>query len=418
MKKPHIVWILALIALTVACSGKDDQQAANTEAKADRSNPPVEKVVVGLLAPKTGVMGVHGESMEMGAKVAETVLNKRGGINGKTVEVVVVDTQSDPAVTAQRARELIERKHVNLLMGTGLSSSTLAAIPIATNANVPFIYSMDGEAKTCQPGKPNEVSKLVWGAGFTERMIVRPFLSFLVEKILPKHAKSKVYFLGGDYVFPRATNQYARSVAEAMGLKVVGEEYADVSTTDYTPVIRRIMKSRADLLLVTNPGSAAVTFMRQAQQLGLSDKMIVSGFATFAQEAVSGMGNASQGVYYANRYSDLIDSPVNAAFVAEFRNLYPNQPLLPGPTVAAGGYGALMVAAEAFQKAGSTDPAAFYKAMRGLEMDLPQGHVIVDPDNNIFQQPMYLLRVDKQKYIVLSDLGLQKHPGLEGCSVR
>lgn len=373
---------------------------------------------VGLLAPKTGVMAGHGESMEMGLRVAEAVLNERGGVLGKKVEVVVLDTQSDPGTAAQRTNELIEKNKVQLILGTGLSSETLATIPITTRAKVPFIYAMDGELKTCTAGNANAVSQYVWGAGFTERMVVKPFLSYLAKEVIKKPKGAKVYLLGGDYVYPRSTNQFARQVAEQMGFAVVGEEYADVATSDYTPVIRRIAQSGASLLLVTNPGSAAAVFMRQAKQLKLDKQMVISGFATFAQEAVGEMGDASEGAVYANRYTDLLDSEENNAFVAQFRRIYPDKPLLPGPSVAAGGYGAMIVAAAAFAKAGTLDADAFSKAMQGLSMDLPQGKVVVDPSNNIFQQHMYLLKIEKQKYKVISDLGLQTHPDLDGCSVK
>lgn len=401
----HYILLLVAVSLTPGCD-------LGSDSKKD------EGLRVGLLAPKTGVMAGHGESMEMGVRVAVSALNERGGVLGKNVGVTVLDTQSDPGIAAQRARELVDKHNVQIVIGTGLSSETLAVIPITTKANVPFIYSMDGELKTCKPGNPREVSNLVWGAGFTERMIVKPFLSYLASDVLKKSEKLKIYLLGGDYVYPRTTNQFAKQTAEEMGFSVVGDEYADVSTNDYTPVIRRIAQSGADLLLVTNPGSAAAAFMRQAKQLQLDKQMLISGFATFAQEAVSEMGNASEGAIYANRYTDLLENEVNKEFVAQFRKMYPGKPLLPGPTVAAGGYGSLIVAANAFDIAGSFDAKKFADAMRGLKMNLPQGSIEVDPANNIFRQHMYLLRVHDQKYEVISDLGMQTHPGLTGCSVK
>jgi urea transport system substrate-binding protein len=288
---------------------------------------------------------------------------------------------------------------------------------VTTRLGVPFIYSMDGELKTCRARDPNEVAKFVWGAGFTERMIVPPFFERLAASVI-KARPVKVYFLGGDYVYPRATNAFARSVAEEMKFEVVGDEYTDVSTADYTPVIRRIARSGANLLIVTNPGSAAATFMRQARQFGLGRSMVITGFATFAQETVGEMGGAAEGAIYANRYSDLLETPVNAAFVAAFRKRYPDRPLLPGPTAAAGAYGAMVVAAQAYAKAESIDPDAFAEAMKGLRVNLPQGQVVVDPTNNIFDQHLYLLKVVNEKYKVLEDMGEQKHPGLVGCSVK
>jgi Periplasmic binding protein domain len=55
-------------------------------------------------------------------------------------------------------------------------------------------------------------------------MIVRPFLGYLTRNVLKTGTHTRVYFLGGDYVYPRATNQYARQIAEELGLTVVGDE--------------------------------------------------------------------------------------------------------------------------------------------------------------------------------------------------
>src|SRR4051794_24413 len=77
---------------------------------------------VGVLSAKTGVMAAHGASIEMGVQLAERVLNRQGGVLGRKVEVISLDTQSDPGVAVERARELLQRYRVNLLIGTGLSS--------------------------------------------------------------------------------------------------------------------------------------------------------------------------------------------------------------------------------------------------------------------------------------------------------
>src|ERR1051325_4325926 len=401
-----------VIALLMSCSPAERSDRSTTTGGTPRA------ITIGVLAPKTGFMSGHGNSIDMGARLAEAELNAHGGINGTPVKVVSLDTTSEPAGAADRARERIPRFNARLLIGTGTSASTLAVIPINTSARVPFIYSLDGECKTCVARSPQTASQYVWGSGVTERMAVRPMLVYLGGRFQKAGNSFRIYFIGGDYVYPRTTNAYARSVAEELGFKIVGDEYSDTSTRDYTPVIRRILAAKPDLLIVTNPGASGVTFMRQALQLGLNTKVAISGFATFDQEAVDAMGAASEGVYCVNRYSNELQTGANAAFLAAFGKMYRDKPLLPGPTAAAGAYGAILVAARAFEKAGSTEPDRFYAAMRGLEMDLPQGHVIVDPSNNIFQQPMYIMQIRGQKYHVVTDLGLQKHPGLEGCSVQ
>lgn len=414
MKYRQLVILVSAVAIAVVTASCSRRESPGSR----RLTTPQSAITIGVLAPKTGFMSGHGNSMEMGAHLAEKEINARGGINGSPVKVVVLDTTSEPAGAAERARELIQRFNARLLIGTGTSASTLAVIPISTAARVPFIYSLDGECKTCAPGAPQTASRYVWGSGFTERMAVRPMLQHLASRFQRPGKPFRVYLIGGDYVYPRTTNAYARQVAEELGFKVVGDEYSDTSTRDYTPVVRRILTANPELLIVTNPGASGVTFMRQALQLGLNTKVAISGFATFDQEAVDAMGSASEGVYCVNRYSNELKNATNAAFVATFRKAYPDKALLPGPTAAGGAYGAILIAARAFEKAGSTEADRFHAAMQGMEMDLPQGHVVVDPANNIFQQPMYIMQIRAQKYHVVADLGIQRHPGLQACSVQ
>lgn len=381
-------------------------------------NKNVKSFTIGVLADKTGVMSGHGSSIEKGAKVAEQVLNANGGVLGMHVKLIILDAQSDPTTTADRTKELVEKDSVNVIIGTGTSASTLAAIGPATKAGVPFIYSLDGECKTCAMGKPTQASGVIWGSGFTERMIVKPYLSYLASKFKKPNSPFKIYLIGGDYVYPRTTNAYAGQVAQQMGFEIVGEEYSDMATKDYTQVIRRIIRANPDLLIVTNPGAAGVNFMRQAIPLGLNKLVTIGGFATFDQEAVEAMGKASEGVFVINRYSKFLDNAENKIFLAAYRKLYPYDHLLPGPTSAAGAYGSILVAAKAFNSAGNLSKAGFTAAMKKLEINLPQGPIRVNPTNNIFDQHIYIMQIKDQQYQVVEDIGMQTQPGFEGCSVK
>lgn len=397
------LWLLLATAALASCGpqGKDDG-----------------KFVVGVIADRTGFMSGHGQSTEMGAKLAANEINRSGGINGKPIELVVLDGQSDPAATGGRARELIQRNGAGLLLGTGTSAATLAAIGPATEAKVPFIYTLDGEIKTCAPGKPDALNPYIFASGFSERMAVAPLLGFLTEHVGKPPQQTKVFLVGGDYVYPRTTNAYANEVATKLGMGVVGDEYSDTATADYTPLIRRILVAKPDVLLVTNPGASGVTFMRQAQQFGLPSKMLISGFATFDQEAVSAMGNASEGVFAINRYSNKLDSPENTRFVAAFHKAYPDQQLLPGPTAAAGSFGALMIAAAAARDVKSITADKLITALNGRQAALPQGTVRINASNHMFEQPLYIMQIHNQGYDVVKTVPTSGHPGFEACSVR
>ena len=375
-------------------------------------------VRIGVLAPISGFMSGHGGSIEEGARLAEDSINGSGGILGRKVELIVLDTKSDPAVAAERAKELIGRDDVDLIIGTGTSAESLAVIPDAERSATPFLYSLDGEDKTCQSGNKAHGAQWIWGTGFTERMVVKPLLQALAERVAPSKRPLKVYFLGGDYVYPRTTNAYAEQVATSLGYSVIGDEYSDTATQDYAPVIRRIEAAKPDLLIVTNPGTSGVTFMSQAKQIGLDKTIAISGFATFDQEALDAMGSNSEGVYCVNRYSRGLSNQANRTFVEHFRARYPNETTLPGPTAAAGSYGALLVVKAAYEKAGTFDRLAFAHSMDGLEVSLPQGVIHVNPKNHIFDQPIYIMQIRHGEYEVVKTVPSTSHPGFDGCSVQ
>ncbi len=383
-----------------------------------QNEKPVERIVkIGVLSPISGFMSGHGASINMGAAIAVEKINKEGGILGHQVKVILLDTKSDPPVAAERTRELIGRNQVDLIIGTGTSAETLAAIPDSEKSHTPFLYSLDGEAKTCMPNDNTSVAHWIWGTGFTERMVVKPLLETLAHHFVKNRRAIKIYFIGGDYVYPRTTNAYAKDVATSLGYSVVGDEYSDTSTQDYAPVIRRIETAKPDILIVTNPGESGVAFMRQARQMGLHKKLLISGFATFDQEALDAMGDASEGVYCVNRYSRRIQSPANAEFLSLFRTKYPTASTLPGPTAAAGAYGAILVAKAAFDKAGTLDRDAFARAMDNLEVVLPQGTIRVSEKNHIFEQPIYVMQIRGGEYEIIDVIDHAMHPDLEGCSV-
>ena len=371
-----------------------------------------DTVKIGVLAPVTGFMAGHGQGIRDGAKLAAEEINEDGGIDGKQVELLIEDGKSDPAVNTEKAKQLIGRSGAQFLIGTGSSAETLAAIPVATQYKVPFIYSLDGELKTCKPGDPNAVNPYVFASGPTPEMLLGSFLPEMMNEF-----GKEVYFVGSDYVFPRSLNAVATKIVEDNGGTVLGDSYLPTDTTDYSPEIRKILDAEPDMLFLTLPGSAGITFVKQARQFGVFDEMTVTGSATFDTEAYSAIGKLSEGVYVVNRYSELLDNQKNQAFVEAYRAAYPDFDAPIGPTASSGTYGVVYALKAAIEKAGSTEGDQVAKALEGLELDLPQGHVQIDPENHMFNQPLYQMQIAEGNYQIKKNLGQQQHPGFEGCSV-
>jgi len=387
--------------------------AGKTPALSSQVNSSIsgETVKIGVLAPTTGFMSTHGEAIKLGAQLAEELINKDGGIGGKKVQVVIEDDKSDPAVATEKAKQLINKDKVNFLIGTGSSAETLAVVPVAEQSKIPFIYSLDGECKTCALDDKSKKSKYIFASGPTPQMLLNNFLPSMMEKF-----GKKVYFVGSDYVFPHFMNDIAAKIVKNNGGQVVGSEFAPSETTDYSAIINRINKEKPDVLFLTLPGTAGTTFVKQARQFGIFDKMAVTGSATFDTEAYSAIGKISDGVYVVNRYTDLLDNPVNKTFVDAYKAKFkPENPI--GPTASSGTYGVMLAIKAAVEKSGSIEADKVVIAMEGLKLNLPQGEVEIDAGNHIFNQHIYLMQIKNNDYQMVKDLGIAKHPDFEDCSV-
>jgi urea transport system substrate-binding protein len=402
--KKIILMLSAFLLFLGACSGGAENSSSNENSGEDTFK-------IGVLAPTTGFMSTHGKAIKLSSELAAEIINKEGGILGKNVEVIIEDDKSDPSVATEKAKQLINKSKVDILIGTGSSAETLAVIPVAEKNKTPFIYSLDGEVKTCNIDDQNGKSKYIFASGPTPQMLLQKFLPSMMDEF-----GKNVFFVGSDYVFPHFMNDIAEGIVKENGGKVVGSEYAPSETTDYSSIINQVKKANPDILFLTLPGTAGVTFTKQARQFGIFDKMVVTGSATFDTEAYSAIGQISEGVYVVNRYSELLDNPENKKFLEAYKEKYnPDYPI--GPTAAAGTYGVIRAIKVAVEKAGTTDSDKVVEALEGLKLSLPQGEVEVDAENHVFNQPIYMMQIKDNNYQIIKDLGVTEHPGFEGCSV-
>jgi urea transport system substrate-binding protein len=365
-------------------------------------------VKIGVLAPITGSLAPYGEALQRGMGVAVELINADGGIGGKQVEYVLEDDQTDPKTAATQARKLLTQDRVNVLMGTTSSPTTLAAIPHAESAKVPFIYIAEGEAKTCEKSGTGS-RKFVFGNGVTPEQKMEEFVPYLVNNI-----GKNVYFIGSDYVFPHFVNDLTSGLVKEAGGSVAGVDYAPLGTTDFSSYIAKIEKANPEVIFISVVGSDGVALVKQLNQFGLADKVKLTGIPTFAAEALAGIAPVAQGVYTVDPYWEGLENEVNQKFVKAYREKYPDDAPV-SPMAAQGAYGTLLLLKAAAEKSGSVEGPALAEALPGTTVQSPGGEITVD-DNHVVKTPMQLLQVEGSGYKRIQDLGSISHNGFAGCS--
>ena len=98
-----------------------------------------ETVKLGLVAAMSGQSAKSGEAIVRGLSLAIDEINAKGGVLGKKVELLVRDDESNPAKGVLAARELVQREKVAALFGGLDTPVSIAIVPFANQAKVPFM---------------------------------------------------------------------------------------------------------------------------------------------------------------------------------------------------------------------------------------------------------------------------------------
>jgi len=96
-----------------------------------------EPIRIGFLPALTGPSSSTGVAINRGTILAVDEINAAGGVNGRRIELIVRDTQSDPTKAVNAATELMRRDHVHAIWGPLNSGESLAATPLIARAGVP-----------------------------------------------------------------------------------------------------------------------------------------------------------------------------------------------------------------------------------------------------------------------------------------
>ncbi|MFN8484488.1 MAG: ABC transporter substrate-binding protein [Anaerolineae bacterium] len=106
---------------------------------AARVRLPKDSVRLAVAAPVTGPSSAVGQELVQSARLAVDRLNQSGGINGRSVELVVYDDQNDPALARQRAEEIVKDGRALAVLGHNSSAPTQAASDVYNAAGIPMI---------------------------------------------------------------------------------------------------------------------------------------------------------------------------------------------------------------------------------------------------------------------------------------
>lgn len=356
---------LAGLAFSISCIG-----IANADT-----------VKIGALHDLTGGFNIYGIQQSQALKLAVKAVNAKGGVNGKQVEVVEYDTQSDDARYTQYANTLIMRDQVAAMFGGLASSSREAVRPVAHQNKTLYFYNAVYEGGVCD--------RYSFQTGGTPSQQLGVMLEWAKEEY-----GDKVFVMAPDYNFGTITAHWVNEYAEELGLEVVGQDFLPVSQSDFSSTLQQIQTSQPDVVVALPVGSRQTSFYEQFAAAGLKDRIgIISTNYGSGNQQVVVSPSAGEGIVASQNYFQVVDTPANEEFVSMWEESYgaTKEPII---SEASDTWNSFMLWAAAANEAGSTTSDDVIDVLlNGVSVDGPGGPIQSTAANHLVQN-IYLVKGD------------------------
>jgi len=294
-------------------------------------------------------------------------INEQGGVLGRPLESVLVDGASDWPTFASEAERLINDEEVSVIFGCWTSASRRTVLPVIERLDHLLFYPVQYEGLEQSP------NVVYMGAAPNQQII--PGVKWAFDNL-----GRSFYLVGSDYVFPRTANAIVRDQVEVLGGEIVGEAYVPLGGSDFSEAVADIVRRRPSVILNTVNGDSNVAFLHQLRAAGIGADEIPTLSFSLDEAGLQTMALLPNAVgdYAVWSYFQSIESDINDAFVARFRERFGSDVVTSDPVEAA--YVGVHLWAQAVEEAGNPEPVNVRRQIGRQSYPAPQGPVFVDPN--------------------------------------
>ncbi len=331
------------------------------------SAPPLaaaETVKLGLVAALSGPSAQSGEAITRGLSIAIDEINAAGGIlGGRMIELIRRDDESNPPKGVIAARELIYKEKVAAFFGGIDSPVSLAIVPLANKAKVPFMGDWAAATPITRNGaKPNYVFRVSAVDAIVDIK--------LLQYALKTFGASKVGLMLINNPWGES-NEKGLKAADAINdaVEIVGVEKFENNDVDMIPQLTRHKERGAEALVLVTNAPPGAQMMKSRERMGW-DVPVVSHWGISGGRFPELAGRTAGDVHFVQTYSffgeqSAVGKAVLAALVKKFPKINGPEDVF-SPVGTANAYDAMHLMAKAIDKAGSTDGDAIREALENL----------------------------------------------------
>jgi branched-chain amino acid transport system substrate-binding protein len=327
------------------------------------------RVTVGLLFSETGPTAVIERTQLQATLAAIKHANRQLAADGVELIGQHLDPQSDPALFATMSEQLILEYGVKVIFGCYTSASRKAVVPVVEKYNRLLFYP------TLYEGFEFSPNVIYTGACPNQN------ITFLAEYMFSAFGSS-CYLVGSDYVYPYESNRIMKDLVHGSGGQILGEHYVplDAGPGGFRAICADIKACKPSFVFSTVVGQATRHMYEVYAETGLSPETVPIASLTTTEAELSTMRPSARAGHFTA--APFFASLLRGADDSRWGDLLAAADGMPVNQCWEASYFEVLLFAQAFADVGSDEPARLLQTLRGREIDMPQGRIRIDPENN------------------------------------
>jgi branched-chain amino acid transport system substrate-binding protein len=279
MKNSRVRLIAPLALVTAVALAGCSTANLGGETEGSEDGP----IKIGAVLDITGVGASLGVPEQNTLNMLADQVNEAGGIDGREVELVIIDNQSTEDGAAKATTRLIESEDVDILIGASRTGPSLAMRPIAESAQIPMVSIAANIAIV-------DGSDWVFKTAQNDVVVLERIMDDAEEK-----GYTKVALVRDASGFGEGIAEYIEELGADRGISLVATEAFEPSATDFTAQMTNIRSSDADAVIIWGINPSAGLAQKSYAQLGI-DKPVYHSHGIANQAFFDAAGDASNGV--------------------------------------------------------------------------------------------------------------------------
>jgi branched-chain amino acid transport system substrate-binding protein len=343
LKLRWLVLALLTVAALVAAGCGDDDDGGGGGAGG-------EAIKVGASLPLTGEFSEPGKAAKQGYEVWEAMVNEKGGlIDGRKVQMVIKDDQSNQNTIVADYNALISRDKVELLLGTFSSLLNLPASAVAERNRMLYVEPAGGAPELFE----RDFKYLFFAQQATADKQGEVWANYITELPEAERPKTAAYPTLDD-PFAQPTSEGIEEIFSKAGIRTVYRETYTIDNPNLDGIANALKSRNPDVVVHGATFEDGVGMVRALRKADFTPKILYQTTApSLGDQYSQAIGkDTTEGIFYAVSHSKEAETPGNEEFVAKYREMFGGEEV---PEDAADAYATAQVLEAAVKAVGTID---------------------------------------------------------------